>query len=207
MMYLKANTAATIKFGPFLDYSASSTSPTIANTDVRLSKNGGNFAQKAASGNIDHDEEGYYDTTLSAGHVDTVGRLIVACRMDNVMPVRHEYMVVDEEWYDAMVGSRLLPVDVETLTSSIIANTNFAGNGVNVKSFDAAAFDVTLTETYSAQGTDGTLKEMLWLIQQAIMDFTIGGTTLTIFKKDGSTTAATVTLDDGTNPTSRKRAT
>lgn len=33
------------------------------------------------------------------------------------------------------------------------------------------------------------------------------GTTLTIFKKDGSTTAATVTLDSATDPTSRKRAT
>ncbi len=48
MIELKQSTARTVKIGPF--YSATDGSPltglTIAQSDVRLSKNGGNLAQK-----------------------------------------------------------------------------------------------------------------------------------------------------------------
>jgi len=64
-----------------------------------------------------------------------------------------------------------------------------------------------MTESYAADGTAPTLTQAVMLIQQALTDFSIAGTTTTIREIDGATTAATLTLDDATNPTSATRAT
>jgi hypothetical protein len=64
-----------------------------------------------------------------------------------------------------------------------------------------------MTESYSADGAAPTLAQALFLIQQQLGDFAISGTTLTVKKIDGSTTAATFTLNDATTPTAVTRAT
>lgn len=63
-----------------------------------------------------------------------------------------------------------------------------------------------LTESYAADGAAPTLTQAIMLILQALTEMTISGTTVTIKKLDGSTTAATLTLDDATTPTSKTRA-
>lgn len=68
-------------------------------------------------------------------------------------------------------------------------------------------FVTQMTEAYASDGTAPTLAQALFLIQQVVQEFAISGTTITVKKLDGSTTAATYTLDDGTSPTSRTRAT
>jgi hypothetical protein len=70
-----------------------------------------------------------------------------------------------------------------------------------------AVLTTQLTESYAADGAAPTLAQAIFLIQQALTEFAISGTTTTIKKLDGSTTAATLTLDDGTTPTSVTRAT
>lgn len=64
-----------------------------------------------------------------------------------------------------------------------------------------------MTEAYAADGAAPTLAQSLMMIQQMLGDFTISGTTMTVREVDGSTTAATFTLNDGTNPTALTRAT
>ena len=65
-----------------------------------------------------------------------------------------------------------------------------------------------LTETYAADGTVPTLEEAILLVQQMLTDFSVAGTTWTVKKIDGTTTAATFTLSpDGQNPTAMTRAT
>lgn len=64
-----------------------------------------------------------------------------------------------------------------------------------------------MTESYAADGAAPTLAQSLMLIQQMLGDFTISGTTLTVRQVDGTTTAATFTLNDGTTPTALTRAT
>jgi len=59
MNILKQSTAATIKLGPFIDDTdgkTAETALTIAQADVRLSKNGGDFAQKNSTTSATHDE-------------------------------------------------------------------------------------------------------------------------------------------------------
>lgn len=63
-----------------------------------------------------------------------------------------------------------------------------------------------MTESYAANGTAPTIAQALFLIQQILGDFNISGTTLTVKEIDGTTTAATFTLNDGTNPTGHTRS-
>ena len=74
----------------------------------------------------------------------------------------------------------------------------------------SATLDVTTSlgsESYAADGAVPTLAEALFMILQALDEFSISGTTITVKKLDGSTTAMTFTLDDADNPTSRTRGT
>ena len=66
-------------------------------------------------------------------------------------------------------------------------------------------FTTQMTESYAIDGAAPTLAQALFLIQQTIGDFSISGTTITVKKLDGSTTAATYTLNSATLPTSRTR--
>ncbi len=88
-------------------------------------------------------------------------------------------------------------------TSTTIPAQITALNDISV----ADILTTQMTEAYAADGTAPTLSQALFLIQQTIGDFAISGTTITVKKLDGSTTAATYTLDDGTSPTSRTRST
>jgi len=64
-----------------------------------------------------------------------------------------------------------------------------------------------LTEAYAADAAAGTPAQLLYLILQSVSEFAISGVTKTVKKLDGSTTAATYTLDDTDEPTSITRAT
>jgi hypothetical protein len=90
-------------------------------------------------------------------------------------------------------------VDTDTTIPALIA----ALNDISV----ADVLTTQMTEAYAADGTAPTIAQALMMIQQLLGEFSISGTTLTMKKLDGSSTAATFTLDDGTNPTSLTRAT
>ena len=98
--------------------------------------------------------------------------------------------------------------------SDIEADTNELQTD-DVPSLIAALNDVSvsdilttqMTEAYAADGVAPTLAEAIFIIQQTIGDFAIDGTTISVKKLDGSTEAATYTLDDAQSPTSRTRTT
>lgn len=113
----------------------------------------------------------------------------------------------------AAVDSNVDAILVDTGTT--IPATLGTPAGASVSADIAALNDISvsdilttaMTEAYAADGVAPTLAQAIFLIQQTIGDFSIAGTTITTKKLDGSTTAATYTLDDGTNPTSRTRTT
>ena len=101
------------------------------------------------------------------------------------------------------------------LVDTTTTNTDMRGtDSANTVVPDAAGTAPTLseilttamTESYAADGAAPSLAQALFLIQQTIGEFAISGTTITAKKLDGAATAATYTLDDGTSPTSRTRA-
>jgi len=68
-------------------------------------------------------------------------------------------------------------------------------------------FTGTLTEAYSTDGSTITLSTALYELLALLSEFSVSGTTMTVKKRDGSTTAMTLTLNDATTPTSITRAT
>lgn len=76
---------------------------------------------------------------------------------------------------------------------------------------DAAIPTTTLTtamtESYAADGATMTLAQGIYFLTQMLSEAAVSGTTMTIKKLDGTTTAYTLTLGDATNPTTVTRAT
>jgi len=100
--------------------------------------------------------------------------------------------------------------EVDTALADVGLTTTITGRidaAMTTRATPAQILTTALTEAYAADGVAPTLSQLLFLVQQALTEFSIAGTTITAKKLDGSTTAATFTLDDGTNPTSRTRAT
>jgi len=108
MPYLRQSTSQTIRFGPCLDKTdgvTEETALTLAQADMRLSKDGGAFAQKNASGNATHDSDGWYSTTLNTTDTNTVGELILNVHQPaNMLPVWLRWYVIEEPIYDALFG-------------------------------------------------------------------------------------------------------
>jgi hypothetical protein len=83
---------------------------------------------------------------------------------------------------------------------SVTAGVTLTNAGID------ALYTRQLTESYATDGAAPTVAQALMLIQQMLGDFSISGTTLTVKKVDGTTDAATFTLNDGSAPTAITRA-
>lgn len=105
--WLKQSTAVDVILGPFVDSSDGNTvesALTITQPDIRLSKNGGAFAQKSAAQTLTHGENGWYSVNLSTTDTGTLGTLIVAVHEAGALPVWREFMVVPANVYDSVVS-------------------------------------------------------------------------------------------------------
>ncbi len=89
---------------------------------------------------------------------------------------------------------------------SLTTNNDKTGYGLT-SAYDFAKGTVAMTESYATVGGTATPAQALYMIQQMLGNTSISGTTQTTKKVDGSTTAATFTLDSATAPTSIARAT
>lgn len=156
MQYLKQSTAATLKIGPFLDDADGKTAETgltIAQADVRLSKNGGDIAQKNESSSCTHDELGIYGCPIDATDTGTLGRLQLWVHASGALPVYHEFMVVTAEAYDTLCGSNHFTVDLadDAITSAKFDETT----AFPLKSDDSGSTQVART------GADSDTLEIL----------------------------------------------
>ena len=120
--FLKQSTAATVKLGPFVDSTdgvTAETALTISQADIRLSKNGGAFAQTNNATGATHDENGYYGVPLDTTDTNTLGRLRVAVNESGSLPVWQDFMVVNANVYDSLIGgSDNLQVDTVQIEGS-----------------------------------------------------------------------------------------
>ncbi len=109
MLFLREDSAFTFRFGPCLDVTdgvTEETSLTLAQADMRISKNGNAFAQKSAAGNATHDSDGWYSTTLSTADTDTQGNFIFNVHQPaNMLPVFIHGFVINTLSYDAIFSS------------------------------------------------------------------------------------------------------
>lgn len=112
---------------------------------------------------------------------------------------------------DATISSRLASASYTAPLSAAGTRTAIGLASANLDTQLAALPTVSsilttqMTESYASDGAAPTLAQALFLIQQQLGDFSISGTTLTVKKLDGSTTAATFTLDSSSSPTALAR--
>jgi hypothetical protein len=103
VVHLKQSTSVDVSIGPFVDATDGVTPEsalTITQPDVRLKKNNGNWAQKAASQTLSHEENGYYEVTLDATDTNTLGTLRVAVSESGALPVWQDFMVLPANVWD-----------------------------------------------------------------------------------------------------------
>jgi len=100
------------------------------------------------------------------------------------------------------------PTNITAGTITTVTNlTNAPTAGDLTSTMKASIFTTALTEAYAADGAAGTLSQILFGIQAFLQERSTSGTTVTVKKLDGSTTAFTFTISDATSPVSITRAT
>jgi hypothetical protein len=123
---LRQSTAVDVLIGPFVDATdgdAEETGLTIAQADVRLSKNGQTAAQKNDNTTCAHDADGLYNCELDATDTNTVGQLTLYVHVAGALCVRHDFQVVEENVFDAYFvasatgGTDLAAILVDTGTT------------------------------------------------------------------------------------------
>lgn len=136
-LWLKQSTAVDVIVGPFIDDTdgkTAETALTITQAEVRLSKNGGNMAQKNEATALAHDELGYYDCNLDATDTNTLGRLQLMIHEAGALPVYHEYMVVTANFYDSVCST-------DTLQADLTQMGGVAQSATDLKDFADAGYD------------------------------------------------------------------
>ena len=179
MPFLRQSTIQTIRFGPCLDKTDGVTEElalTLAQADMRLSKDGGAYAQKNAAGNATHDSDGHYSTTLDATDTNTVGELKLNVHQPaNMLPVWDRWWVIEEAIYDLFYGAGatgLVTLAAVTHAGAVIPTISVltghtvqtgdsftrlgAPAGASV-SADNAALKVDTAATLLDTGTDGVV--------------------------------------------------
>lgn len=153
MNLLKQSTAVTIKIGPFVDNTdgvTPETGLTISQADIRLSKNGGAFAQSNNIAGATHDENGWYGIPLDTTDTNTLGRLQVAIYESGALPCFVEFMVVTANIYDSLIsGTDILP-------SNITQIGGVAQSATDLKDFADDGYDPTTNKVQGVVLVDTT---------------------------------------------------
>lgn len=102
--FLKQSTASQSRMvGPFVDdtdFKTAETGLSIANTDVKLSKNGGGTTKNSGGGT--HIANGMYALTFDATDTDEVGELGFSISVSGALIVVGKFVVLEEAIYDSL---------------------------------------------------------------------------------------------------------
>jgi len=116
---LRQSTAVDVLIGPFVDITDGAAAEVGESPAVKLSKNGQTMGTKNEGTTPAHDADGYYNCQLDATDTNTVGTMVLTVVASaTALPVRHEFMVVEESVYDSLYVSGAS--DVADLKSGII---------------------------------------------------------------------------------------
>lgn len=164
-------------------------------------------------------------TILSANYSTAANLATVDSNVDAILIDTNDLQTSQGDWLTATGFNTVVPPSVAQFNArSILSDDYFIVSdytapdnaGIAQTQVDIAALnDITvneilttqMTESYSADGVSPTVAQSLFLTMQNLQDFSFAGTTQTVKRIDGATTAATYTLDDATAPTSKTRAT
>lgn len=183
--------------------------PTLAAGDVKVSIDGGAFANVTDIPVVTPAAGRLVAVTLTAAEmtgdniqvqfVDAAG----AEWCDLVVNIQTTVRQVDDLAFPLTTGRGILLdasgfVDVINLQTGAITDVT---TGVN------AALNAIVADSVPADGTRPTMAQALYMIIQFLTERSIAGATMTVNKVDGTTALMTFTLNDAANPTAITRAT
>jgi len=166
--YLKQSTAVDVMVGPFVDDTDGKTAETgltIAQADVRLSKNGANMAQKNEATTLTHDEIGIYLCKLDATDTATLGLLTLDILESGALSVSHSYMVINAHWWDTMCSTDYLHVDVKQIEGADPTDT--------IR--DSVVDDATRLDASSLNAVEGKLDTVDGIVDNILIDTAVIG--------------------------------
>jgi hypothetical protein len=102
------------------------------------------------------------------------------------------------------IGAIKAKTDQLTFTTANVVDASATG-GLSAATIASAVLNTAMTEGYAADGAQMTLTQGIYMLHQFLTERSVSGVTMTIKKLDGSTTAAVVTMNSATNPTSYTR--
>lgn len=198
------------------DHVSAATGKTIA---VTISKNGGAYGNPSGGAtNATEIANGSYYVDLSTTDTGTLGPIFVRATEATIDTIIVIYNVVKA----TNGGLTALPDTAVTTNASLITSGTSTdqlsvSSGLvavtgdltsTMKSSVATAVLTTqMTESYAAFHTAPTLAQAIFETRALLAENSVSGTTVTVKKIDGSTTAETFTIDSATAPTSITRAT
>lgn len=154
--FLQANTAVDVMVGPFIDDGDGKTTETgltITQAEVRLSKNGGNMAQKNEATSLTHDELGKYVCKLDTTDTNTEGILTITVIESGALAVDIDYQVLAQAAYISFMTAKdtgFMGVDTVAVSTDTTAADNLElftevlenGTGlIDAGTFKAGAID------------------------------------------------------------------
>lgn len=196
---LKQSTASQeVPLGYFLDSTDGNTEETaltIANTDIKLWKNGATTLANKNSGGATHISNGVYYCTLDATDTNTLGPLVIFVHVSGALATRLECLVLTANVFDSLVsGTDYL--DTFIAAGGIISGAIASAELNNI----ADAFLKRDWTAVSGAASRSALNALRFLRNR----WAIAAGTLTVYQEDDTTSAWTgaVTTTAG-NPTSQ----
>lgn len=199
---------------------------------ITASKDGAAFASITPT--VTELANGWYNLALTSTHTDTVGALALHIISTGADPTDIADEVVADlpgasvSSVTGNVGGNVAG-SVASVTAGVTVSTNNDKTGYSISgtkttldalndiaagaamtltsAYDFAKGTTAMTEAYSTKGGTVTPAQALHEILALLQEKAASSTTLTVKKRDGTTSAMTFTLDDATNPSSITRAT
>ena len=190
---LKQSTASQeIPLGHFLDSTDGDTEEdglTIANTDIKLWKNGTTTLANKNSGGATNISNGVYHATLDATDTNTLGPLVIFVHVSGALAVRVECVVYPSNVYDSLFSTDRLQVDVREMGSSALDLTTTMKASIN------SEVDSALNTAIPGSPTADSINERIKSIDDklpsgTISDFDEATNGVDVTKISGSATAA-----------------
>ena len=221
--FLKQSTSVTVKIGPFvdsLDGNSEEGGLTIAQADVRLSKNSGNIIPKNEVTTCTHDELGLYDCPLDDTDTNTLGILSLIVHVAGALHVRHDYMIMPANVWDSMFSTDLLQVDLQqwigtaplALTSQLVqAQANSLGTqaktDVNTEVADVIKVDTMPENAQGIPAATPTMEDAIMYLYMALRNaITVTNTSKNFTNDAGTILWKKAISDDGSTYTEAEGA-
>ncbi len=193
MLELRQSTAVEVRVGPAVavgDGFTPVTTLTIASADeAELIKHNATTSSGLAGTLAAYTAvvDGYYHLDLSTGETDTLGQLTLVIQDDSlILPLRADFMVINQNFFDSKYGSDLLQVDQRQIVGTTVPTPTTAGiPDVNVERWlDAVVFgvsagipDVNVTRINSGLNSPNVLGN--WM-NEGIIETADSGSTTTL---------------------------